>query len=153
MKTTGAPPQTTVDRLLEQVSDLETMIRRESEDAERNRRLSSDVTNALRDIGCFRMFRPRSRGGLEFDPVSALRVMEELARIDTAVGWDGGIATGNVVGLHYDPLLGKLIAWGATRTEAIARMRRALDELMIVGVATSQPFHTRVLAEETYNPP
>ena len=71
MKTTGAPPLTTVDRLLEQVSDLETMIRRESEDAERNRRLSSDVTNALRDIGCFRMFRPRSRGGLEFDPVSA----------------------------------------------------------------------------------
>jgi acetyl-CoA carboxylase biotin carboxylase subunit len=66
------------------------------------------------------------------------------------VRWDGGIATGNAIGLHYDPLLAKLIVWGATRAEAIARMRRALDELVVVGVSTSQPFHSLVLAHEAF---
>jgi acetyl-CoA carboxylase biotin carboxylase subunit len=66
------------------------------------------------------------------------------------VRWDGGIETGSVVGLHYDPLLGKLIVWGETRERAIARMRRALDELLVVGVATSQPFHRRVMGEPLF---
>ncbi|HZD04545.1 MAG TPA: biotin carboxylase N-terminal domain-containing protein, partial [Longimicrobiales bacterium] len=44
------------------------------------------------------------------------------------VRWDGGIAEGFEVGLHYDPLLGKLVTWGATRDEARQRMARALDE-------------------------
>ena len=61
------------------------------------------------------------------------------------VRWDGGIAAGETVGLYYDPLLAKLIVWGETRQAALSRMRRALDELAIVGIATSQPFHRRVL--------
>jgi acetyl-CoA carboxylase biotin carboxylase subunit len=63
------------------------------------------------------------------------------------VRWDGGIEVGSEVGLFYDPLLGKLIVWGESRAAAIQRMRRALDELLIVGVATSQPFHRRVMEE------
>ena len=40
------------------------------------------------------MYRPRSRGGLGFDPVSGFRVVEELSRIDSSVGWNIGIANG-----------------------------------------------------------
>jgi acetyl-CoA carboxylase biotin carboxylase subunit len=63
------------------------------------------------------------------------------------VRWDGGIDTGSEIGLFYDSLLGKLVTWGESRERAIVRMRRALDELAIVGVPTSQPFHRRVMEE------
>ncbi len=66
------------------------------------------------------------------------------------VRWDGGIEAGSVVGLHYDPMLAKLIVWGANREQAIARMHRALDELVILGVATSREFHLRVMENEEY---
>jgi acetyl-CoA carboxylase biotin carboxylase subunit len=46
---------------------------------------------------------------------------------------------------YYDSLIAKVIAWGRTRDEAIARMRRALVEFEIAGVATTIPFHLRVL--------
>ncbi len=61
------------------------------------------------------------------------------------IRWDAGIEAGNEVTLFYDPLLAKLIAWGETRDIAIQRMRRALSELVIVGLPTSQPFHLRVM--------
>ncbi len=67
------------------------------------------------------------------------------------VRWDGGIETGVEVGMFYDSLLGKLIAWGETRERAIRRMSRALDELVIVGVPTSQAFHRRVMADAAFN--
>ena len=66
------------------------------------------------------------------------------------VRWDGGIETGNEIGLHYDPLLGKLIVWAETRERAIRRMRRALDELLVVGVPTSQAFHRRVMDDPVF---
>jgi len=61
------------------------------------------------------------------------------------VRWDGGVESGNEVGLFYDPLIAKLIVWGETRDVALDRMRRALRELVIVGLPTSQSFHLRVL--------
>jgi len=64
--------------------------------------------------------------------------------------WDGGVEAGSEVGLHYDPLLAKLIVWGATRTEAVERMRRALLELVIAGVETSREFHLRVLEDPEF---
>ena len=63
------------------------------------------------------------------------------------VRWDGGIEAGMEVGLFYDSLLGKLIAWGEDRERAISRMCRALDEMVIVGLPTSQPFHRRVMVD------
>jgi acetyl-CoA carboxylase biotin carboxylase subunit len=63
------------------------------------------------------------------------------------VRWDGGIEAGSEIGLFYDSLLGKLIVWGESRERAIRRMRRALDEMVIVGVPTAQPFHRRVMVE------
>ena len=61
------------------------------------------------------------------------------------VRWDGGIEGGSEVGLHYDPLLAKLIVHAPTRDTAIARMRRALLELTIDGIETSREFHLRVM--------
>ena len=66
------------------------------------------------------------------------------------VRWDGGIGVGSEIGLHYDPMLAKLIVWGPTRDEAIARMHRALLELTIDGVATSRDFHLRVMEDAEF---
>jgi acetyl/propionyl-CoA carboxylase alpha subunit len=66
------------------------------------------------------------------------------------VRWDGGIEPGSVVGLHYDPLLAKLIVWAPTRELAIARMRRALRELVIDGVVTSRELHLRILSDPEF---
>lgn len=63
------------------------------------------------------------------------------------VRWDGGVEVGSEIGLFYDSLLGKLVVWGETRAVALSRMARALDELAIIGVPTSQPFHRRVMRE------
>jgi len=63
------------------------------------------------------------------------------------VRWDSGIEEGSEVGLYYDPLLAKLIVWGENRDQAIRRMGRALEELVVVGVRTSQPLHRRIMAD------
>jgi len=66
------------------------------------------------------------------------------------VRWDSGVEAGNDVTLFYDPLLAKLITWGETREIAVQRMRRALRELVVVGLPTSQPFHLRVLDDSEF---
>ena len=66
------------------------------------------------------------------------------------VRWDGGILASGEVGLHYDPLLGKLIVHATDRATAIERMRRALDEFQILGVETCLPFHRRVMEEPDF---
>ena len=66
------------------------------------------------------------------------------------VRWDGGIEAGNEITLHYDPLLAKLIVWGETRQVALERMRRALRELVIVGIPSSQAFHLRVMDDAEF---
>jgi acetyl-CoA carboxylase biotin carboxylase subunit len=66
------------------------------------------------------------------------------------VRWDGGIELGSEIGLYYDPMLAKLIVWGADRDQAITRMRRALVDLVIQGVETSRDFHIRVMDDEEF---
>jgi acetyl-CoA carboxylase biotin carboxylase subunit len=58
---------------------------------------------------------------------------------------DSGVFGGWQVPPHYDSLLGKLIAHGATRDQAIRRMRRALDEFIIGGIRTNIDLHKRLL--------
>jgi len=84
-----------------------------------------------------------------FLPVTG-RIQYFQAPSGPGVRWDGGIETGTEVGLFYDSLLGKLVAWGETRERAVARMRRALDELVIVGVTTSQPFHRLMMDDPAF---
>ncbi len=66
------------------------------------------------------------------------------------VRWDGGIEAGSEVGLHYDPMLAKLIVWGEDRAQAVARMHRALLELTIDGVETSRDFHLRLMEDAEF---
>jgi acetyl/propionyl-CoA carboxylase alpha subunit len=58
---------------------------------------------------------------------------------------DSGLWPGQQVSRHYDPLLAKVIAHAASRQEAIARLRRALNEYEISGVDTTIPFHLWLL--------
>lgn len=66
------------------------------------------------------------------------------------VRWDGGIEQGTEVMLHYDPMLAKLIVHAPTRDLAIARMHRALSELVITGIETSREFHLRVMEDPEF---
>jgi acetyl-CoA carboxylase biotin carboxylase subunit len=63
---------------------------------------------------------------------------------------DTHIFVGYTVPPNYDSLIAKLIVWGATRAEAIARGRRALDELVIEGIKTTTSFHRSVLDEKDF---
>ena len=78
------------------------------------------------------------------------RVAYFSAPAGPGVRWDGGVEAGMVVGPFYDSLLGKLAVWGESRERALVRMSRALDELILVGVATSQPFHRRVMTHRAF---
>ncbi len=53
---------------------------------------------------------------------------------------DGGVREGDEVGIHYDPLIAKLIVWDADRATALARLRRALEGVQVVGVTTNTGF-------------
>src|SRR3989442_961855 len=58
---------------------------------------------------------------------------------------DSHAYTGYIVPPYYDSMIAKLITIGATRTSAIARMRRALDEYYITGIKTTVPFHATIM--------
>ncbi|WP_033340757.1 acetyl/propionyl/methylcrotonyl-CoA carboxylase subunit alpha [Catenuloplanes japonicus] len=63
---------------------------------------------------------------------------------------DAGIASGSVIGGNFDSLLAKVIIVGETRTEALERARRALDEMTIEGLATALPFHRLIVRDPAF---
>ena len=79
-------------------------------------------------------FLPQSGKVVDWDlpPVEGLRV-------------DSGVETGSEVGIHYDPMLAKIITSGETRDIALQRMRRALRSLSVQGLTTNREFLLRVL--------
>jgi acetyl-CoA/propionyl-CoA carboxylase, biotin carboxylase, biotin carboxyl carrier protein len=66
------------------------------------------------------------------------------------VRWDSGVESGGEVAGAFDSMLAKLIVTGATRTEALQRARRALDELVVEGMPTVVPFHRAVVRDEAF---
>ncbi|MDQ6693489.1 MAG: acetyl-CoA carboxylase biotin carboxylase subunit [Chloroflexota bacterium] len=63
---------------------------------------------------------------------------------------DSHLYSGYKAPSNYDSLLGKLMTWGGTREEAIARMKRALVECIIIGLPTTIPFHKQILEDERF---
>ena len=77
--------------------------------------------------------------------ISALNLPGDIGiRVDTAVYTD------YVIPPFYDSLVAKLIAYGRDRTEAIARMRRALDMFVIEGIFTTIPLHQRIMQDPDF---
>jgi len=65
-------------------------------------------------------------------------------RVDTAAHADA------VIPPYYDSLVAKLIAYGDTRTEAIARMRRALEMFVVEGIKTSIPLQRKIMMDQDF---
>jgi acetyl-CoA/propionyl-CoA/long-chain acyl-CoA carboxylase, biotin carboxylase, biotin carboxyl carrier protein len=77
--------------------------------------------------------------------VTALRLPEGPGvRVDT------GIESGSVIGGNFDSLLAKVIITGEDRRQAIERSRRALDEMVVEGMATALPFHRAIVRDEAF---
>jgi acetyl-CoA carboxylase, biotin carboxylase subunit len=66
------------------------------------------------------------------------------------VRWDSGVEIGDEVTLYYDSLLAKLIVWAPDRAQAVTRMTQALDELVVIGIATNQAFHRRLMTDPEF---
>jgi alkylation response protein AidB-like acyl-CoA dehydrogenase len=73
--------------LMQVVRDLEPLIRAHATASEANRKMAPEVMSQLVEAGLFRMWIPKAFGGLEMEPNSSLKVIEELARIDAGTGW------------------------------------------------------------------
>jgi len=87
----------------------------------------------------------------ENDFLPSVGVIEELIMpTGPGVRMDHGLYRGERISRHYDPLLAKLIVWAAGREEAIARMKRALEEFKILGIKTTIGFHLRVMYSEAF---
>ncbi|RAP54521.1 MAG: pyruvate carboxylase subunit A, partial [Methanosphaera sp. rholeuAM130] len=66
------------------------------------------------------------------------------------VRMDSGVYTGYTIPSIYDSMISKLITWGSDRDEAIARMKRALSEFIIVGIPTTIPFHKALMKNDNF---
>jgi 3-methylcrotonyl-CoA carboxylase alpha subunit len=61
-----------------------------------------------------------------------------------AIRLDAGVRAGDTITPYYDPLLAKLVVWGKDRTEALTRLRDALDQFVALGLETNLPFLRRL---------
>ncbi len=88
METLFTPSAPKVEKDLEKTArEIGPEISKYVEEEETNRRLSPPVIKALRNAGFFKLFLPEALGGMEADPVTTARVIEEVARHNTAAGW------------------------------------------------------------------
>src|SRR5215472_4085508 len=74
--------------LIDAVHTIAPTIRENATRSERERRLSDETVQAMKHAGLFRMCSPRAAGGLEVDAMTAIHVIEEVARIDASAGWN-----------------------------------------------------------------
>ena len=88
------------------------------------------------------------------DPVSFLPRPGRLSRVEWAEGGgvriDGAVASGTEVSSYYDPMIAKVVTYGADREEAIAKMERVFADTVLLGIPTNIPLHLRVLAEPAF---
>ena len=87
----------TTEKILADVHKLAPSLASRAAEIEALRHLPSDIVETLRAIGIFRMFVPRSHGGLELDLPEALEVIRALSRIDGSLGWNAMIGSGSAI--------------------------------------------------------
>jgi acetyl-CoA carboxylase biotin carboxylase subunit len=63
---------------------------------------------------------------------------------------DSGVRLNSEVSIHYDSMISKLAVWGRSRSEAIDRLRRALDEYEVSGITTTLPFFRQIVRDEEF---
>lgn len=63
---------------------------------------------------------------------------------------DTGYKNGDLIGVHYDPMMAKVIAWGESRTQAIARLCLALEKIEVAGVRHNAAFLAKTLAHPNF---
>ena len=85
----------------------------------------------------------------DFAPQSGL-IAGFVAPGGPGVRVDSHLFPGYMMPPYYDSLLAKIVTWGVDRTESVARMRRALQELRIVGVTTNVPFQLALLDSKEF---
>ena len=78
------------------------------------------------------------------------KVLEQQYPLGPGIRLDNGIYQGYEIPLEYDPILSKLVSYGADRQEALERMQRALAEYRISGPTTNLYFHRRALEMEDF---
>jgi|SRR5215472_5813277 len=78
------------------------------------------------------------------------KILSRHAPSGPGIRLDEGVYEGWIVPNDYDPLLSKLIAWGNSREETTARLRRALDEYTITGIRTNAALFRRILEEPDF---
>jgi acetyl-CoA carboxylase, biotin carboxylase subunit len=78
------------------------------------------------------------------------KILERRVPSGPGIRLDDGIYCGWTVPNEYDPMLGKLIAWGQDRAEAIARMKRSLGEYYASGIKTNVSLFQRILASRDF---
>jgi alkylation response protein AidB-like acyl-CoA dehydrogenase len=100
---------------------LGTLIAAAADETERNRELPASILSALIDNGLFRLLQPRSLGGAELDPMTYIRVVEEIASRDASTGWCVEQANGcSMAAAFLDPEIAReifgppdgIVAWG-----------------------------------------
>jgi acetyl-CoA carboxylase biotin carboxylase subunit len=78
------------------------------------------------------------------------KILSWRAPCGPGIRLDDGVYEGFTVSTEYDPMLGKLIAWGQDRADAIARLRRALEEHSVTGIKTNSGLHLSILRDPEF---
>ena len=87
--------------------------------------------------------------GNQFFP-SPGTILSRRAPSGPGIRFDDGVYEGFTVSTEYDPMLGKLIAWGQDRAEAIARLERALEEHSVTGIKTNSGLLLGILRDPEF---
>src|SRR3984885_1687823 len=115
-----SPP---AQKIFAAVAALEPQIREAAPAIEAERRLPPALAQELMNAGIFRMGVPRAYGGTELDPMSQVRVVEELSRIEGSVGWLSMISTaGSFIPAFLEPAAAQRL-FGAVESVVAGQVR------------------------------